>query len=115
MTYEQRQSARHAVEWPAHYRRPGAPGWRRCRLIDISETGAAIEAFDVGDDETLDGFVELQLRAPATIGEMMRLHGPVRYSTRSSEGRVRAGIELEAQSALDSALLDALLRLNAFR
>ena len=114
MTDEQRQSARHAVEWPAHYRRPGAAGWRRCRLIDISEVGAAIEAFAVGDDETLDGVVELQLRAPANVGEMMRLHGLVRYSSRSSQGRVRAGIELEANSVLDRALLDALLRLNAF-
>jgi hypothetical protein len=115
MTDEQRQSARRAVEWPAHFRRPGAPGWRRCRLIDISESGAAIEAFEVGDAETLDGVVELQLRAPANIGEMIRLYGAVRYSTRSSEGRVRAGIELEPQSVLDSTLLDALLRLNAFR
>jgi hypothetical protein len=112
---EQRRGPRHDVEWPAHFRRPGGPGWRPCRLIDISETGAAIEAFEVADDESLRGVVELQLRAPAEVGEMMRLHGAVRYSTRSSEGRVRAGIEFDQGSGLDQELLEALLRLNAFR
>ena len=75
MTDEKRQSARHPLEWPADYRCAGAPGWRRCRLIDIAESGAAIEAFEVEDDETFDGLVELQLRAPPDIGEFMRLHG----------------------------------------
>jgi hypothetical protein len=115
MATEKRHGARHSVEWPAHYRRPGGTGWRPCRLIDISESGAAIEAFEVGDDEALTGVVELQLRAPLDLGEMMRLHGSVRYSTRSAAGRVRVGIELEPTSELDPQLLDALLRLNTFR
>jgi len=115
MANDQRRDPRRAVEWPAHFRRPGSAGWRPCRLIDISETGAAIEAFEVDDAESLRGVLELQLRAPAEVGEMMRLHGTVRYATCSAEGRVRAGIELDNGSALDEALLDALLRLNAFR
>jgi len=38
----------------------------------------------------------------------------VRYSTRTSEGRTRAGVELEPSSVLDEDLLEALVRLNAF-
>jgi hypothetical protein len=114
MTDEQRRAPRREVEWPAHYRQPASDGWRRCRLIDISETGAAIEAFDLGDGERLTGSIELELRAPAQLGEMVRLHGLVRYSTRSAEGRTRAGIELESSSVLEEHLLEALVRLNAF-
>ncbi|MFN8027828.1 MAG: PilZ domain-containing protein [Acidimicrobiia bacterium] len=114
MGSEKRTDARRAVDWPAHYRQPHTDGWRPCRLIDISESGAAIEAFELQTDERLTGAVELELRAPAQIGEMVRLHGVVRYSTRSSEGRTRAGIELEPSSALDADLLEALVRLNAF-
>lgn len=114
MGSEHRRNERRSVEWPAHYRQPHTDGWRPCRLIDISETGAAIEAFELRDEERLTGAIELELRAPAQLGEMVRLHGLVRYSTRSSEGRTRAGIELESSSFLDADLLEALVRLNAF-
>jgi hypothetical protein len=114
MPGEQRHDERRSVDWPAHYRQPRVDGWRPCRLIDISESGAAIEAFELHDEEKLTGAIELELRAPAHLGEMMRLHGIVRYSTCSSEGRTRAGIELESSSVLDADLLEALVRLNAF-
>jgi len=114
MTNEQRRAERRNVEWPAHYRQPTSEGWRPCRLIDISESGAAIEAFELSDDERLTGTIELELRAPAQLGEMVRLHGLVRYSTRTTQGRTRAGVELETSSVLDQDLLEALVRLNAF-
>lgn len=114
MANEHRHDERRPVDWPAHYRQPHTVSWRPCRLIDISESGAAIEAFELRSDERLTGTIELELRAPAQLGEMMRLHGLVRYSTRSAEGRTRAGIELEPSSVLDGDLLEALVRLNAF-
>jgi hypothetical protein len=113
-TEQRRRAPRHSVEWPAHYRQPTSDGWRQCRLIDISASGAAIEAFGVHEGETLAGVIELELRAPADVAEMIRLHGVVRYSSRTSEGRVRAGVELESTSVLDETLLAALVRLNAF-
>jgi PilZ domain len=111
---QRRRSPRHTVEWPAHYRGGRVEGWRQCRLIDISQTGAAIEAFGVGDDETLSGAIELELRAPAQVAELIRLQGTARYSSRTSEGRVRVGIELEPASTFDEELLAALVRLNSF-
>jgi hypothetical protein len=114
MAAEQRRNERRPVEWSAHYRQPHTDGWRPCRLIDIAESGAAIEAFGLRDDEQLTGSIELELRAPARFGEMVRLHGLVRYSSRTSEGRTRAGIELDPSSVLDADLLEALVRLNAF-
>jgi hypothetical protein len=114
MAGEQRRNERRQVGWPAHYRQPHTDGWRPCRLIDIAEGGAAIEAFGLRDDEELTGSIELELRAPARFGEMVRIHGRVRYSSRSAEGRTRVGIELEPSSVLDADLLEALVRLNAF-
>ena len=47
---EQRRSQRYDVEWVCRYRLLRPSVWRPCRLIDVSDTGAAFEPFELALD-----------------------------------------------------------------
>ena len=98
------------ADWSVTYRaddsRTGV--WRDARLIDLSETGVAIEPLGLAADETLSGMLELHLVASSTDGEGLRLRGEIRHTTRSSLGRVRVGIHFVGLSANEQQLLDLL-------
>jgi hypothetical protein len=89
---EQRRSQRYDVEWVCRYRLLRPSPWRPCRLIDVSETGAAFEPFELALDETPVGEIELMLSTPTGAAEPFRLVGQVRHLTRTSVGRTRVGI-----------------------
>jgi PilZ domain len=89
---EQRRSQRHDVEWVCRYRLLRPSAWRPCRLIDVSDTGAAFEPFELSLEETPAGVIELMLSTPTGVAEPFRLVGQVRHLTRTSLGRTRVGI-----------------------
>jgi hypothetical protein len=89
---EQRRSQRYDVEWVCRYRLLRPSPWRPCRLIDVSDTGAAFEPFELSLEETPAGEVEMMLSTPSGTAEPFRLVGQVRHLTRTSLGRTRVGI-----------------------
>jgi hypothetical protein len=89
---EQRRSQRYDVEWTCRYRLVRPSPWRPCRLIDVSDAGAAFEPFELTPDETPIGEVELMLSTPTGSADPFRLVGQVRHLTQTSLGRTRVGI-----------------------
>ena len=89
---EQRRSQRHDIQWVCRYRLLKPSDWRPCRLIDVSDTGAAFEPFELSLEETPAGVIELMLSSPTGEAEPFRLVGQVRHLTRTSLGRTRVGI-----------------------
>jgi c-di-GMP-binding flagellar brake protein YcgR len=89
---EQRRSQRYDVEWACRYRLTRRSPWRPCRLIDVSDTGAAFEPYELLPDETPVGEIELMLSSPSGSPDPFRLIGQVRHLTRTSLGRTRVGI-----------------------
>ena len=108
---ERRRATRHTVEWAARYRLHALADWRRCRLIDVGKTGATIEPFDLLDHESPSGSeIAIQFELLAEPPEKFELHGAVRHRTRTADGRIRLGIELENLTSRDVILLDLISR-----
>ena len=99
-------------DWAARYRCDASPGlgWRDARLIDVSERGAALEPFGLGDDELPAGMLDLVLVAPGGNPHGISLRGEIRHATRTSLGRVRLGVELVGISPNEAQLLELLFR-----
>jgi PilZ domain len=107
---QRRRAARRPVDWAARYRLSKTAAWRPCRLIDISETGTAIEPLDLTAGEEPVGWLDLELVSPEE--ELLRFHGEIRHMTRSAQGRVRLGIEFAGLSTLEESLMGLLSRLD---
>jgi len=105
---------RYAVDWSPPAGSRDMAHWNECRLIDISERGATLEPLGTEATEPLAGEIELELPAPAEIREVLRFRGEIRHATRSAEGHLRIGIEFTELTALETNLLDLLVRLDAF-
>jgi hypothetical protein len=114
---ERRRKRRHGVSgWTGRYRLEGATGWRDCRLVDISETGAGFEAFMLATDAVRLTIAELELVDPSPDAEAtIRVRGKVSHLTRSQEGHVRVGIEFVGLTALEARLLGILFSREASR
>jgi hypothetical protein len=112
---ERRRRPRHAAaHWQGRYRFGGAPGWRRCELVDVSETGAGFQAFMLPTDVLPTSEVELELVDRADPDpDPLRLPGRVAHLTRSNAGHVRIGMEFVDLTPLEGRLLAMLFRRDA--
>lgn len=101
-------------DWSVTFRSEDQPAgaWCDARLIDLSETGVALEPIGMAADLTLVGRLELHLVPPSSDGEGLRLLGEIRHMTRSSRGRVRVGIQFVGLTPNEEKLLDLVLRLS---
>jgi hypothetical protein len=114
---ERRRRPRHgAAHWEGRYRFGGAPGWRSCELVDVSDSGAGFQAFMLATDALPMAEVELELvdrGDPAP--DPLRLQGRIAHLTRSNAGHVRVGMEFVDLSRLEARLLATLFRRDASR
>jgi hypothetical protein len=114
---ERRRRPRHrAAHWQGRYRFGGAPGWRSCELVDVSETGAGFQAFMLPTDALPMAEVELELvdrHDPEP--DPLRFKGRVAHLTRSHAGHVRIGMEFVGVTKLEGRLLATLFRRDATR
>jgi hypothetical protein len=87
-----RATPRQATGWGGWYRYEGddEAEWRRCRIVDVSTAGAALELSDMG---RLDPSLEDNGGRPILVTADLR--GQVRYTSPGQNGRVRVGIEFD--------------------
>lgn len=113
-----RRSRRERAGWPGYYAPAASPrhhwervshwslDWSRCRVLDVSIGGAALELFGpavaVGDSVVVD--VQLVRNSVARV----TLTGKVRHES-TVDGNQRVGIEFVDVSDLEHALLRRLL------
>ena len=72
---------------------------------------ATIEPFDLLEHEAHSGSeIAIQFELLAEPPEKFELHGAVRHRTRTAEGRIRLGVELENLTPHDVILLDLISR-----
>ena len=115
MGKERRRRPRHgAAHWQGRYRFGGAPGWRTCELVDVSETGAGFQAFMLATDVAPMAEVELELVDRSDPEpDPVRIQGRVAHLTRSNAGHVRVGMEFVDLSQFEGRLLAMLFRRDA--
>jgi c-di-GMP-binding flagellar brake protein YcgR len=108
---QRRRAIRHPAAWSGRYQIEESPerGWRDCRVIDVSMTGAAVEPFGLGPDEIPEGTLGLDLVPMPDVPEHLHLRGDIRHRTRTSAGRVRVGIEFVGLSTRERDQLQRLL------
>jgi len=109
---DQRRQGRHAVDlWSGRYRLEDASGWRECRLVDVSETGAGFDAFMLPTDAASVSTAELEIVDPYGDADTpIIVKGNVRHLTRSPDGQVRVGLEFVGLTDLEGRLLGLLFR-----
>jgi hypothetical protein len=114
---ERRRRPRHAAaHWEGRYRFAGAPGWRSCELVDVSERGAGFQAFMLATDALPMADVELELVDGADPApDRLRLQGRIAHLTRSNAGHVRVGVEFVDLTDLEGRLLAMLFRRDSTR
>jgi PilZ domain len=110
---ERRRRTRHTVEWIVEYSLGASVAWQRCRLVDLAETGATIEPFNLTDNSA-SGEVALRFQLPEDIAGPFAILGDIRHVTQISEGRVRLGIEFRNLSTRDVMLLNVVARSHSF-
>jgi hypothetical protein len=84
--------------------------WRRCRVVQVSRSGAILELDGLISSERLRGTLYLELASSAP-GEGIRLSGKVRHQHRAANGRVRVGVDFAPLLCVED-LVDLLLRLK---
>ena len=110
---ERRRRTRHTVEWIVEYSLGTSVEWQRCRLVDLAETGATIEPFDLTANMA-SGEVALRFQLPEDIVGPFAILGDIRHMTQISEGGVRLGIEFTKLSTRDVMLLNVVARSHSF-
>jgi hypothetical protein len=68
--FGRRYASRGSRDWSLGYRLEDGAGWRDCRLIDVTGSGATIELYGVREEDDLSGSFDLQLRS-ATAGDFV--------------------------------------------
>ena len=111
---ERRRRTRHTVEWIVRYSLGASVDWRQCRLVDVAETGATIEPFDLLDDESPAGEIAIQFQIPEDLAGPFAILGDIRHSTRTSEGHVRLGVEFKDVTTRDVMLINLINRSHSF-
>jgi hypothetical protein len=110
----ERSRARYALGWSGLHCLGLPPSWRECRLINISETGAELEPFDLDRGEQFEGELELELSAPSGILKAVRLRSEIRQVTWSPDGHVSLMIEFAGLTTLEANALELLVPFDAF-
>jgi c-di-GMP-binding flagellar brake protein YcgR len=113
-----RRSRREAAGWPGHYARAASPRhewervshwsleWSRCRVLDVSIGGAALELF--GPAVALGDSVVVDLQLVRSSVARVTLTGEVRHESTVDDNQ-RIGLEFVDVSDLEHALLRRLL------
>ena len=109
--HERRHSPRRPVDWAGQYRLEEDTTWRGCRVVDISETGAAIETHELVAPEAPSGPIHIRLGTAGVRPEGIRLHGEIRNLALTPEGRGRIGFEFSGLSPADEGFVALLLDL----
>jgi hypothetical protein len=113
MTEQRRRSRRYATDWAASFRFDPAAEWRKCRLIDVSWDGAALELYGVDDDEPLVGSMHVEIKSISGGDDGIFVRGFIRHRARTAIGRVIVGMEFRRLSAEEMQLLRLLVSLRA--
>jgi hypothetical protein len=111
MTVDRRRSERHSAGWAAEFRLDERDPWRRCRVIDVSFEGAAVELSDVTVTEGVDGPLQLRISSAVDQEHGILLRTVVRRIV-ELEGRVIAGVEFSVLRSEERSLLHLLVGLR---
>jgi hypothetical protein len=102
------------VKWTAKFRLAESDQWRACRLIDISQTGAALDPCESTEGTSPGAQIEIELAVPEKFADSIRFLGTIRHVTRTATGDAYMGIEFTGLTRLDTELLELLVRLDSF-
>jgi hypothetical protein len=102
------------VKWTAKFRLEESDQWRACRLIDISQTGVALEPFESTEGVSPGAKIEIDFAVPEKFVDSFRFLGAIRHMTRTATGDVYMGVEFTGLTRLDTELLELLVRLDWF-
>jgi len=89
---ERRRADRRPAGWIARLRPDGArDAWSRCKVVDVSETGAGL----IASGTPIEEGTRLTLELPGDDGESTgaQMHAIVRHVTTSPDGTMHLGIE----------------------
>jgi hypothetical protein len=115
MTAVQRDHATgQPADWSARYRLEPITDWRDCRMIDVSARGAAIELYDLTDDEELTGRLVLEIASIARDQVGVAVSGLLQRGARLDSGRVIVSVELLGLRPDQTKLLRLLVRQRSF-
>jgi hypothetical protein len=104
-----RSVPRQPVAWAGRYRLADRDValWHDCLVVDVSLGGAGLELFGPTPSETL---VTVELCRIGSQPNGLQLRARVRHAGETPDGTARVGVEFEALSDLERALLDSLVR-----
>src|SRR5260221_558847 len=107
-----RGADRYPAGWIARYRTEADDGWRECRALDVSETGAALE---LSGSVTVDEELVIELRTGDDAPGGVLLIATVRNVASDPDGTVRVGVEFASCTPLARSVLAVLLAPDAGR
>jgi hypothetical protein len=109
---ERRSATRHLADWPARCSFDGQAGWHRCRIIDISTHGAALEVGGDASDDGLRGTMQLEITSVAGDEAAVTMRATVRRHVRAGNGQLVLGIAFQPLTQSARNLLQLMIGLR---
>jgi hypothetical protein len=107
-----RRAPRFSTDLPIQYRfRSNAP-WRDCRIVDVSEHGAAVELDQLEPGESFRQRIDLQVSTVARDGVGIIFRGQIRRRSRRPDGVLVVGVEFTPTDVDCASLLCLLVGLR---
>ena len=93
-TNNQRRHPRHAADWVARYRFDRRQSWQDCRVLDVSQSGAALELQGLGTHRFVsESALYLQIESVLGVPNGTPVRADIRHRGRTSGGRTFVGVE----------------------
>jgi PilZ domain len=89
---QRRSSPRYPADWSARYRGDPNAEWRACRIIDLSEHGAAVE-LRLAPGTSVEPRLQIEISSLVRDEAGVVLWGDIRHQTPTGSDRLLVGIE----------------------
>jgi hypothetical protein len=110
---QRRRATRYSTDLPVQYRFRADAAWRNCRIIDVSEHGAAVELHEVGPGESFGQRIDLEISSLPTDATGAVLRGQIRRRTLRPDSSLVVGVEFTPSSSECAGLLRLLIGLHS--